>query len=468
MLAEHSFSGDTICAIATGSGTSAQGVVKVSGTKAIDVVATIFSRPEKLRSTKGYQSYYGWVLDPSTGEQIDDVLALVMLAPHSYTGENQVELSCHGSPFILSLVLKLLIGAGARLAEPGEFTRRAFANGKMDLSQAEAVADVIASTNRATLRISLTQMRGGFSKKIEALRTELVHFASLLELELDFSEEDVEFVSRAELASLCKGIQAHITALHQSYENGQVIKNGIPIAIIGQTNAGKSTLLNTLLQEERAIVSDIHGTTRDTIEERILIKGQEFRLIDTAGIRHTSDEIERIGIERSYQNIAKAALTLWIIDATTEGNLNTMCQELTQHTPREQITPLVNKADLATPTQVQSTVHSLRELGFAHIITLSAKKEEEVEQVKEHLSQHFAYLNVHEGEVLVSNLRQANALQTASHYLKRTLEALNTHLTSDLVAQELRSAIRALSEVTGDITSDTILHSVFRNFCIGK
>ncbi|MDO5036656.1 MAG: tRNA uridine-5-carboxymethylaminomethyl(34) synthesis GTPase MnmE [Porphyromonas sp.] len=465
---------ETICAIATPSGTSAMGVVKVSGAEALAVTDRIF-RPAKkdlrLTESEGYRAHYGWVVEPESGERIDDVVVLVFRAPHSYTGEEQVEISCHGSPYILSLVVKALIAAGARLAEAGEFSRRAFANGKMDLSQAEAVADLIASNSRASHRMSLTQVRGLFRAEIEGLREQLIHFASLLELELDFSEEDVEFVSRDELLRVGEEIHDKISDLYKSYDAGQVIKNGIPIAIVGSTNAGKSTLLNSLLREERAIVSDIHGTTRDTIEEVLRIEGQEFRLIDTAGLRQTDDQIESIGIERTYSKIADASLVLWLIDGSVGHDADSLKVDLDQlltQTTVERISPVINKIDLMTEVQVEQLSRQLAELGLSEVLIITAKEKGEADKIRAFLHQHFAYLEVAEGDVVVSNLRQATALKSAAQELGTALQGLRDALPTDLVAQDLRASIAKLSEVTGDITSDTILHSVFSHFCIGK
>lgn len=465
---------DTICAIATPNGTAAQGVVKVSGSEALEIVSRVF-RPTNSRTllveSEGYRAFYGWIEDSESGEKVDDAVALVFRAPYSYTGEEQVELSCHGSPLILSLVMKLLNKAGARLAEPGEFTRRAFANGKMDLSQAEAVADVIASQSRAALRMSLTQMRGGFRRKIENLREQLIHFASLLELELDFSEEDVEFASRSELLVTCQEVLQEVTTLRRSYDSGQVIKNGIPIAIVGSTNVGKSTLLNLLLQEERAIVSNIHGTTRDTIEEVIFVRGQEFRIIDTAGIRDTSDVVESIGIERSFQKASTASLVLWLIDASIPFDQTTLeagFKQLINLTEKSKIVPLLNKRDIATDENISQLTTILQAWGLEEILTISAKEEIVATQVQNLLHHHFKHLEVAEGEVIISNLRQANALSEAEAWLNQVLTGLQTNQLSDLIAQDLRAAIRALSEVTGDITTDNILHTIFHNFCIGK
>lgn len=458
---------DTICAIATPTGRSAVGVIKVSGPDALDVVGRIFGTP--IADKQGYTSVYGWVRDPETGERIDDAIATVFRTPHSYTGEDVVELSLHGSPLILSVVMELLTRSGARIAEPGEYTRRAFAAGKMDLSQAEAVADVIASTNRAALRMSLTQMRGHFRDKMQTLRDELIEFASLLELELDFSEEDVNFVSRKELQLRCTHICQEVETLRDSYRVSQVIKDGIPIAIVGRTNAGKSTLLNHLLREERAIVSDIHGTTRDTIEDTIYIQGMQFRIIDTAGIRQTNDQIENIGIQRAYAKVEEASLTLWLIDPTDDTvDPGEVYHQLCKYTAADNIVPIINKSDIANPCQLQTSGILLQRLGYPSPLILSACTDEGSRSVQDLLLHRFSHLDVGENQLLVTNLRQAQALTDAANALHAVINGLSDGWYSDLIAQDLRTATHALSSVIGSVTTDDLLTSIFSNFCIGK
>ncbi|WP_297719832.1 tRNA uridine-5-carboxymethylaminomethyl(34) synthesis GTPase MnmE [uncultured Porphyromonas sp.] len=469
---EHNNLGDTICAVATPHGMGAQSTIKVSGTKSIEIVNSLF-RPTKkgttLLTAAPYSALYGWLHDPKDDSRIDDCIALVMKAPHSYTGEDQVEVTYHGNPLISQLLLDLLIQAGARMAEPGEFTRRALSNGKLDLSQAEAVADVIASTNRAALRLSMTQMRGLFRKKIEELREPLIRLASLIELELDFSEEDVEFVPRDELMSQCLEIRKSVSSLAESYATSEVIKNGIPIAIVGATNAGKSTLLNGLLNEERAIVSNIHGTTRDTIEDTLYIKGQQFRLVDTAGLRETTDTIELIGIERTLEKVANTELILWVIDPTetAEGWQNVL-DKIVPQTSKQQIVAIINKIDIAPKEQVQTLKEWLAEREINTILPICAMETEGIEQVKELLHRHFSDLVVADDQLMAINLRQATALREAAQHLLSVEEGIQAHLSGELIAQDLRAATTSLSTVIGEVTTDALLSSIFANFCIGK
>ncbi|WP_200880918.1 tRNA uridine-5-carboxymethylaminomethyl(34) synthesis GTPase MnmE [Porphyromonas cangingivalis] len=460
----------TICALATPMGRSAIGVIKISGTIAFDVLKRVF----KPLSKKDYDPLsqhvsYGWIVDPQNDEYIDDVVVVTYVNPKSYTGEDMVEISCHGSPYILSEVMKLLIASGVRPAEGGEFTKRAFANGKMDLSQAEAVADVISSTNKAALRMSMSQMRGHFSRKIEALRETLIRFCSLLELELDFSEEDVEFADRKALTDSCSSILGELKELSSSFEKGRVIKNGIPIAIAGATNAGKSTLLNALLEDDRAIVSDIHGTTRDAIEDTVILGGREFRFIDTAGIRDTDDPIESIGINKSFEKINQASLTLWMIDASDkELDLHTLLQNITQHASKSSICALINKRDIVSAHEIEQITHVLKQAGISTIMAISAKDHQDIAKVKEEILRHFEDLNVGENDIIVSNLRHATAIQEAMVHLETVLNGLSLSIPGDLLAQDLRAAINHLGEIVGNVSSDDILHSIFKNFCIGK
>ncbi|MDD7438181.1 MAG: tRNA uridine-5-carboxymethylaminomethyl(34) synthesis GTPase MnmE [Bacteroidales bacterium] len=463
---------DTICAIATPHGVGAQSTIKISGDKALEIVGCLF-RPAKmgisLVDTAPYSSLYGWLYDPKDSSVIDDCIVLVMRAPHSYTGEDQLEITCHGNPFISKIILEALIASGARLAEPGEFTRRAFANGKLDLSQAEAVADVIASTNRAALRLSLTQMKGLFHKKISELRAQLIRIASLIEVELDFSEEDLEFVPREELLADCQAMIQEVEHLADSFSKSEVIKNGIPIAIVGATNAGKSTLLNGLLKEERAIVSDIHGTTRDTIEDTLYIEGQQFRLIDTAGLRKTTDTIEHIGIGRALQKAASAELVLWLLDASdTPGCWNETLTALGREVEGNRIQPIINKIDVVQSGQVAKARIWLEEQGLSHPVEISARSEQGVETIKRLLHDRFSNLEVADNQLMVINIRQATALRSAADALHTVTNGIQLGLSGDLLAQDLRSATAHLGEVIGEVTTDDLLSSIFENFCIGK
>lgn len=461
---------DTICAITTPAGVSAVGMIKVSGPGALTLVERIFRpmrRSEVLRETEGYRMIYGRVHDLETGEMIDDGMALVYRAPHSYTGEEMVELTLHGSPLVLGLVMEQLTRAGARPAERGDFTRRAVLAGKLSLGSAEAVNDLILATNRSALRMSLTQLTGRFERRIAELRDGLIHLASLLELELDFSEEDVEFVSRPDLRRDCARLRGEVLALAESYRTGQAIKRGIPIAIVGSPNVGKSTLLNNLLEEDRAIVSDVKGTTRDTIEGHLFVEGQEFRLIDTAGLRETDDPVETLGIERTVRELSRALLILWLVDPRESVE---EVEALRTQLPEEggAIVALLNKSDLTTPEERDRMAAHLRSLGVSDVMELTGRDPEEAERVRALLHERFSSLVVAEGEVVVSNIRQATALRRAADYLGEIEEGLESDRPTVLLAEDLRHATAALSEVIGDVVTDDILDSVFRNFCIGK
>lgn len=462
---------DTICAITTPAGVSAVGMIKVSGPSALSLVDRIFvpmhkdSRP--LSQTEGYQMVYGYLVDHTTSEMIDDGMALVYRSPHSYTGEEMVELTLHGSPLILSLVIEQLCAVGARVAERGEFTRRAVLAGKLTLGGAEAVNDVILATNRSALRMSLTQMTGCFGTRIAELRDGLIRVASLLELELDFSEEDVDFVSRPELLQSCEALRAEVLALSESYRKGEAVKRGIPIAIVGSPNVGKSTLLNNLLGEDRAIVSDVEGTTRDTIEGHLFIDGQEFRLIDTAGLRETDDPVESLGIGRTIREIGSALLILWMIDPreTTEA-VDEVWRTLPSDTP--EVVALLNKSDETTPEERSRMSDHLASLGVHEVIDITGRDPLEAKKVTDLLHRHFANLVVAEGEVVVSNLRQAMALRRAADGLARVEEGLKADQPTVLLAQDLRDATAAMGEVIGDVVTEDLLDSIFSHFCIGK
>ena len=462
---------DTICAITTPADVSAVGMIKVSGPSALSLVDRIFvpmhkdSRP--LSQTEGYRMVYGRFVDHASGEMIDDGMALVYRAPHSYTGEEMVELTLHGSPLILSLVIEQLCEVGARVAERGEFTRRAVLAGKLTLGGAEAVNDVILATNRSALRMSLTQMTGRFGARIAKLRDGLVRIASLLELELDFSEEDVDFVSRPELLHSCEALRAEVLSLSESYRKGEAVKRGIPIAIVGSPNVGKSTLLNNLLGEDRAIVSDVEGTTRDTIEGHLFIDGQEFRLIDTAGLRETEDPVESLGIGRTLREVGSALLVLWMIDPReTNEAVDDVWRRFPEDAP--EVVVLLNKSDETTPEERSRMAQHLTTLGIREVVEITGRDPRETERVTKLLHNHFASLVVAEGEVVVSNLRQAMALRCAADGLARVAEGLRSDQPTVLLAQDLRDATAAMGEVIGDVVTEDLLDSIFANFCIGK
>ncbi|RMG82187.1 MAG: tRNA uridine-5-carboxymethylaminomethyl(34) synthesis GTPase MnmE [Bacteroidetes bacterium] len=457
------FSEDTICAQATPPGIGAIGVIRVSGKDSFKIVNHIFSK--NLDSVERNTVHFGTIKTPN-GEIIDEVLVTVFKAPHSYTGEDSIEISTHGSPYIIQRVLELLIESGARMAKPGEFTMRAFLNKKLDLSQAEAVADVIASQNEKALQTALNQLRGGFSKKINKLREELIHFASLIELELDFSEEDVEFADRTQLVELIDTILAETHKLIMSFSYGNAIKKGIPIAIIGKPNAGKSTLLNALLNEEKAIVSSIAGTTRDIIEDDLVVNGLNFRFIDTAGIRETTNEIEKIGIERTKEKIAQAEIVLAVLDATdfSLSELEELSKLLTGK--RKKAVYIINKSDAANPQHIENI---LQKTGKPHI-SLSAKQKENIELLKEKIYQLAEqYTDFSESDTVVTNTRHYEALKKVSDALKKVKEGISMQTPGDLLAMDIRVALFHLGEITGsEITPDDLLGNIFSRFCIGK
>ena len=466
-------SNDTICAISTPPGVGGIAVARVSGPQAIEVTSRIWQgRP--LDGVDSHTAHLGNVTD-SRGEMLDQAVATVFVAPKSFTGETVVELAVHGSRFVQRELIASLIKAGARLAEPGEFTRRAFAAGKMDLAEAEAVADVIASNSRAAHRIAISQMKGGFSKRIADLRAKLIDLASLLELELDFSEEEVEFASRTQLRQLASQLNDEISRLHRSFATGNAIKEGIPVAIVGPTNAGKSSLLNALLGDERAIVSDIHGTTRDTIEETLELGDYLFRFIDTAGIRDTADTIERIGIDRSLQAIDKARIIIIVTDATSplpRDIIDRAVQTQSQSDTPPAIILLRNKIDrldtaeseidisetLSTPTEGRIEIIPISALTGQGLTTLTDRLQDAARRD----------CGTADEDTLVTNLRHAQALAQAHQSTTRLLQGLATNLPGDLLAQDLREALHHLSAITGQIPSTEILATIFSRFCIGK
>lgn len=442
---------DTICALATAPG-GAIGIIRISGEDSIRIANGIFRRD--ISQAKANTVAYGTIVDPESQSTLDDVLLTIFRAPHSYTGEDSVEISCHGSHYIISAILQLLIRQGARQAEPGEYTQRAYLNGKMDLSQAEAVADLIASTNEATHRLAISQLRGNFSSQLSHLRQQLLHITSLLELELDFSEEDVNFADRQQLLSLAEEIHNHITRLADSFRTGQAIKQGISVAIVGNTNVGKSSLLNCLLGEERAIVSNIHGTTRDTIEELIDIHGITFRLIDTAGIRTTSDEIEQIGINRTKQKISEAPIIMWMCDTPPSAE---EIASMEKQAAEKSLIKVLNKCDLY-PTS-----------SLAGFLSISAKQGIGIAQLCESI---YAAANVpsfSQNDVIVTSARHYDALLLADQDILRVIEGLNLQLSGDLISEDLRLCIDHLSDIVGGtIQTDEVLGSIFSTFCIGK
>lgn len=481
---------DTIVALATPPGVGAIGIIRLSGTEALHIVQMVF-RGKDLTKQRSHSLHFGTIVGEG-GQLLDEVLVSVFKAPNSYTGENTAEVSCHGSPFILQKIIALFIDKGARLAQPGEFTLRAFLNGKMDLSQAEAVADLIASTSEGSHSVAMRQMRGGYSHEIHKLREELVNFASLIELELDFAEEDVEFANRDQLRATVQKIQSFLHSLLQSFKLGNVLKTGVPTVIAGRPNAGKSTLLNALLNEERAIVSPIAGTTRDTVEEVLNINGVEFRLIDTAGIREAQDQIEAIGVEKTMEKLRQAALLLYVFDVL-ETKLDEVLSDLGSLQKEDTAVIVVcNKMDtlpyfkpewLLDPNDpsipdfffangrfgTQPAAHSPQSAVRAEqIITLSAKNGMNIPYLKEKLYDAVISQKVTGESTIVTNARHMEALQKAAASLDAVLHGLNTGVTSDFVAMDIRRALAHLGEITGEVGVEDLLGNIFSKFCIGK
>ena len=464
---------DTICALATAPG-GALGIIRISGPQAFEILSRIFSKD--LTKAQPNTIHYGHIKDGSN--LIDEVLVSIFRAPHSYTGEDSAEISCHGSRYILNKVLELLIQHGCRMANPGEYTQRAFLNGKMDLSQAEAVADLIASGNKATHQIAMSQLRGVFSSELSQLREQLLKLTSLLELELDFSDhEDLEFADRSELLDVAKKINTRITTLAQSFETGQALKNGIPVAIVGKTNVGKSTLLNRLLHDDRAIVSSVHGTTRDTIEDTIDLHGVTFRFIDTAGIRQTTDEIEQIGISRTFAAIQKARIVLWLIDAepTAED-----FQEMLDRCEGKSLIIIQNKIDIQSTTQPPLELRSLATIGTqetsnlqsptSNLLRISAKQGTNLDQLEQAIFEAADIPELTEQDIIVSSARQYHSLLSAQENLSRVLASLESGLSGDLVSEDLKIVLDDLSDITGkgQILADEVLGNIFTHFCVGK
>ena len=480
---------DTICAPATIPGTGAISVIRVSGPEALHIADKVITcRKGNISDSKGYTIKFGVILDASS-KVLDEVLVSIFRAPHSYTGENSVEISCHASSYIVSEIMNLLYAAGARAAEPGEFTQRAFLNGKMDLAQAEAVADVIASQNAAAHRIAFKQMKGGFSSELKGMRSELLELVSLMELELDFSEEEVEFADRTRLNELLTALIEHITRLIDSFKLGNAIKNGVPVAIAGATNTGKSTLLNALLGEDRAIVSDVHGTTRDTVEETLNIDGILFRFIDTAGLRETEEIVEKIGIERTFQKITEASIILGMVDLTRD--FESTCETIREIVEKVDFTSqkllfLLNKTDICEVNKNVSIINYIVSLldnkGISSalvestseiadqtpIIAISAKTGTGINILRSVLAASQRNLLADSDTTLVTNQRHVQALTDSRTSLLRVQDGLAFGLPTDLASQDIREAIYHLGSIVGEISADEVLGNIFKNFCIGK
>ena len=460
----------TICAISTSQGMGATAVIRLSGNMAFAIVERIFRSPKEgklITEQKANTLHFGHIVN--NNEMIDDVVVSLFKKPHSYTGENVVEISCHGSIFIQQKIIELLIENGATMALPGEFTQRAFLNGKIDLLQAEAVADVISSSNAAAHRLALNQMRGGFSKEINNLRQQMLHFMAMIELELDFSEEDVEFANRTELRNITIKIEALLQKLKNSFKLGNAIKNGIPVAIIGETNVGKSTLLNALLNEDKAIVSDIHGTTRDVIEDVVNIQGTAFRFFDTAGLRETDSYIENIGIERAYNKLEQATLVLLVLDTnqpypTAFKRIKNIREKIS---PNQTLIIVANKIDL-------ENIESIRQLKAIELtndekmVFIAAKQKENLTELIDLIVHSVNIDAVSTEDVIVTNARHYEILKNAHESILRVSEGIDSGISNDFLAQDIRECLHYLGEITGEITTDEVLGHIFKNFCIGK
>ncbi len=451
------FPEDTIIALATPHGVSGLAVVRLSGKDAIRITQQVF-QGKKLEDQPSHTIHLGTI---GIEKPIDEVMVSLYKEPNSFTKENSIEISCHGSPIVVREIIKLFLRRGVRLAEPGEFTKRAFLNGRFDLAQAEAVADLIHAENDNARQAALNQMRGGFSKEIKHLREELIHFASLIELELDFGEEDVEFAGRKDLIALVEKIQAYIASLITSFDQGNVIKNGIPTVIAGKPNAGKSTLLNALLNEEKAIVSEIPGTTRDVIEDEITLGGVTFRFMDTAGLRDTQDAIEAIGVSRTRDRMKTASLILYMFDLSDTSLEEIKREEAELKALSIPFIKVGNKLDKAP----KELINSIDNQDF---ILISAATKVNLESLKEKILSRFTIQEVKQGDVLVTNLRHYQKLNETKQALSRVLDGLHSGITGDFLAMDIRQSLFHLGEITGEITSDDLLANIFANFCIGK
>ena len=452
---------DTITAIATPPGSGAIAVIRLSGKESFNIINKVFKPKKGTLKFKPYTVRFGTI---SEGNQIiDEVLISIFKAPHSYTGEDSVEISCHGSLFIQQKILNLLIKSGARFAGPGEFTQRAYLNGKMDLSQAEAVADLIATESASAHKIAMQQMRGGFSSDLQNLRNKLLSFISLIELELDFSEEDIEFADRKELKQLITDIQKHISGLINSFEFGNAVKKGIPTAIVGEPNVGKSTLLNVLLNEDKAIVSDIAGTTRDAVEDVISINGILFRLIDTAGIRNTEDVVESLGIERTMEKIKKADIVLFLINAG-DSEAGQKIAEIKEKTKGKHLIVIINKID---KVQNENKLKNLKDNDLKYI-EISAKHKINIDKLNELLIETVSYSSLNQDDTIITNTRHLEALQKAYDASERVSEGLQSQISGEFLAQDIREILQYIGEITGEYTTDEVLGNIFKNFCIGK
>lgn len=456
----------TICAISTPAGNGAIAMLRMSGKDALAITKNVFYPASGKINIKPNTNILGTIKNES--KELDDAIVSYFKAPHSYTGEDMVEITCHGSVYIQQQLLQLLIDHGANLARPGEFTMRAFLNGKLDLSQSEAVADLIASSSKTAHTLAMKQMRGGVSNEIQILRDKLLNFTSLLELELDFSEEDVEFADKKELGKLLSVMMELIKKLVDSFQTGNAIKNGVPVSIIGKTNVGKSTLLNLLLKEEKAIVSDIAGTTRDAIEDTISIQGVLFRFIDTAGLRETKDTIETMGIEKTLQKVKQARVILFMAD------INDSLREITGQikqvkvTDEQEIIVILNKSDTLSKKQIQDTTGSIQKEIRYPVLPVSAKKHDHIEILIEQLLQSAHLQSIEQNDVVITNARHYEALKHALEALIRAEKGLKDNLSSDFIAMDIRQVLHYLGEITGEITTDEILGNIFSKFCIGK